>query len=398
VWARSDLARLVAAAAAAGWLGTVAAQAPATGTAPPEGAAEKSFLTLAPIESKRAAKAAFFDTTQAGKRFVAVGERGVIVYSDDGGKTWTQAKVPVSVTLTGVSFATADLGWAVGHEGVVLGTTDGGRAWTKLADGTALLPQLIEFARARADAAAKALDQAKPADKAKAQEDFDAADEVLGDAEAGLKFGPSRPLLDVLFTSPTNGFAVGAYGLAFRTTDGGKSWKLIADRIGNTRLSHYNAIAATPSGKLFLAGEAGTVFRSDDSGETWRRLTTPYKGSFYGLVGVAAPAGEVVVLYGFRGKVFRSADAGETWEEIATPVKSSLYGATVLEDGTIVLAGAAGALVASRDAGKNFSAVSGAAARGLNVGIVDSGSGQVLVAGAGGMRTVAVAERAGGKP
>ena len=38
--------------------------------------------------------------TQAGQRLVAVGERGLVLLSDDAGKHWRQAQVPVSVTLT----------------------------------------------------------------------------------------------------------------------------------------------------------------------------------------------------------------------------------------------------------------------------------------------------------
>jgi len=59
-------------------------------------------------------------------RLVAVGEHGVAIYSDDNGTSWTQASVPVNVTLTCVSFATAKIGWAAGHYGVVLNTQDGG--------------------------------------------------------------------------------------------------------------------------------------------------------------------------------------------------------------------------------------------------------------------------------
>lgn len=43
----------------------------------------------------------FMDIADTGERLVAVGERGHIVYTDN--KTtrrWTQARVPVSVTLT----------------------------------------------------------------------------------------------------------------------------------------------------------------------------------------------------------------------------------------------------------------------------------------------------------
>jgi photosystem II stability/assembly factor-like uncharacterized protein len=57
---------------------------------------------------------------RAGKRLVAVGERGIVVLSDDDGATWRQASVPVSVTLAAVQFPTPTQGWVVGHYGVVL--------------------------------------------------------------------------------------------------------------------------------------------------------------------------------------------------------------------------------------------------------------------------------------
>src|SRR3546814_9158629 len=40
---------------------------------------------------------------RAGKRLVAVGERGHILYSDDQANTWQQASVPVRSALTAVS-------------------------------------------------------------------------------------------------------------------------------------------------------------------------------------------------------------------------------------------------------------------------------------------------------
>ena len=63
---------------------------------------------------------------RAGNRLVAVGQRGHVVLSDDGGQRWTQATVPVSSDLTAVRFVDAQVGYATGHDGVVLGTRDGG--------------------------------------------------------------------------------------------------------------------------------------------------------------------------------------------------------------------------------------------------------------------------------
>ncbi len=44
---------------------------------------------------------------RAGERVIAVGQRGHILFSDDGGKHWQQAAVPVSADLTAVNFASA---------------------------------------------------------------------------------------------------------------------------------------------------------------------------------------------------------------------------------------------------------------------------------------------------
>ena len=53
---------------------------------------------------------------------------GHIAYSDDQGRSWVQAAVPVSVDLTSVSFVTPRLGWVTGHDGVVLRSDDAGLA------------------------------------------------------------------------------------------------------------------------------------------------------------------------------------------------------------------------------------------------------------------------------
>ncbi len=54
-------------------------------------------------------------STKAGNRLVAVGERGIVLLSDDAGLNWKQVDVPVSVTLTGVQFVSPMKGWAIGH-------------------------------------------------------------------------------------------------------------------------------------------------------------------------------------------------------------------------------------------------------------------------------------------
>src|SRR5512142_193863 len=62
---------------------------------------------LLDVPAKKTPHAAYkmlLGVATAGKRLVAVGDRGIVTYSDDQGQTWLQADVPVSVMLTAVYF------------------------------------------------------------------------------------------------------------------------------------------------------------------------------------------------------------------------------------------------------------------------------------------------------
>ena len=95
----------------------------------------------APLESvpaapsSYAAQATVLGATWANGRLVAVGDHGIVLLSDDRGRSFRQApSVPLSSPLTGVSFVDAKHGWAVGHWGAILVSSDGGEmrryAWT----------------------------------------------------------------------------------------------------------------------------------------------------------------------------------------------------------------------------------------------------------------------------
>ena len=236
------------------------------------------------------------DATQAGQRFITVGERGHILLSDDAGSTWQQAQSPTQATLTSVYFHDAQIGWAVGHDSVILKTTNGGKVWRQV---------------------------------------YSAPEQ-------------QKPLLKVWFSNARNGYAIGAYGLYLHTQDGGVAWQ--PQKVMDADL-HLNALAALSEGQLLIAGEAGLLLRSLDHGQTWQRLASPYKGSFFGLL---ATADNGVLAYGLRGNVFRSTDAGETWEAIPTGSQATLMAGTVLADSRILLAGQNGTALVSHNRGKTF--------------------------------------------
>lgn len=253
--------------------------------------------------SRRADAAFLLDIARAGKRLVAVGERGTVLLSDDDGRSWRQARqVPVAVSLTRVTFLSADSGWAVGHAGVVLASDDGGETWSRRLDGR--------------NAATAAL---KSAQEALARAPNPANRHALQEAERLVADGPDKPFLDLHFTTPRRGYVVGAYGIIFRTEDGGRTWQPWMSHLDNPKGYHLNAIAAVEE-VLYIAGEHGLVLRSTDGGEHFSTLALPYEGSFF----TVAPDGRKVVVGGLRGNAFVSEDQGKSWKRLDVAVPVSL--------------------------------------------------------------------------
>ena len=278
-----------------------------------------------------------------GPRLLAAGERGIVIYSDDKGAHWTQANVPVSVTLTGLSFPDQKNGWVVGHDGALLATTDGGLNWQKRLDGNAI-NTMMEADAKRAQDAMHANPKATPAQ-------IEQVGNALQDLLAAAKFGPSRPLLAVWFKTARLGWAVGAYGQALRTRDAGTTWESISARMPNPEGLHFNAIAHGADGALLVAGEGGRVYRSFDDGDSWKVLVTGYKGQLYG---VTEPEAGALLAFGFGGHAMRSADAGAHWQELPLLGKKALVQAVAASNGALLLVSRDGSQYRSDDKGRSF--------------------------------------------
>lgn len=295
------------------------------------------------------------DVAAAGKRLVAVGERGHIIYSDDQGSSWAQASVPVAVTLTAIHFPTETQGWVVGHGGIILHSSDAGMTWTKQFDGNLANQQVIDQAEERIVKLESALESAPEEQQGDIEFQLEEAQFGLEDAQFDAETGPSKPLLDVWFANELKGFAVGAYGFFFETEDGGKNWFNVSNRIDNQDRFHLNAISEVVGGSLFIVGEAGNIFRSNDTGSTWERVDSPYEGSFFGVSGTGN-VNEVLV-FGLRGNLYRSIDLGAGWTRINTGNEATLIAAEQGEDGIVAVVGNSGIVLVSGNAGESFQAV-----------------------------------------
>ncbi len=312
----------------------------------------------------RASHALLLDIVQTASGLFAVGERGQALTSSDG-KSWTQLKIPTRSALTAITAADGQL-WAGGHDGVIIHSADGGQTW-----------KLQRVAPWSAD------DQ---------------------DPTRGV------PVLDILFTDATHGFAIGAYSLMLVTDDAGVTWtprKISAgsaaapaaegeqpkgddwtfskDQLALADESdpHLNAIARTGSGAMVIVGERGAFFRSTDAGATWSKGRFPYQGSMFGVLSWDGD-GDHILAYGLRGNVFESNDLGTTWRKVATGGNISLLGGQALPNGGAMLVGANGLVLSRKDGNSPFVASTFTNSAGdipVLAGVQSAGSGSFVLIG-----------------
>ncbi|HUL46030.1 MAG TPA: hypothetical protein VLV25_02915 [Steroidobacteraceae bacterium] len=337
---RGSRLALAAALAVVAW----AAPAQPPGPQPPPRSAEHARL---------AAHTLLIALAAAGERLVAVGDRGVIVLSDDRGLSWTQAaSVPVQALLTGVCFFDARHGLAVGHDEAILVTADAGENW-----------RLVHYA-----------------------------------PEA------QRPLLDVWCGAGGKAIAIGAYSTYLTSADGGGSWSeqhfapspaprpagappaasassAIEESGGGY---HLNRIVSASAARLYIAGEAGHLYRSADGGDHWQELVSPYAGSLFDLLPLA---GDALLVCGLRGNLYRSEDAGASWRRLPTGTLALLDGAAALPGGALAVVGLSGVVLVSRDGGRSFSLEQQSDRSGLSAALA-VGRDELAVAGEDGVRRV----------
>ena len=197
----------------------------------------------------------------------AVGEYGTVLRTQDGGTTWNQMRnVPTPTWLRGVHFVNEQLGWAVGTYETVLKTEDGGKNWTHQETPT---PRRLH--------------------------------------------GLPMEYHSVHFATDTEGWIVGKHGNILHTSDGGRTWANESTDLPEPALDLVNVsdLATTPGGHTWAVSPVGVLKRSaGQDGATWRVVKT---GSPAWLRGVSFVDDNNGWLVGDRNTVIRTTDGGRTW-------------------------------------------------------------------------------------
>jgi photosystem II stability/assembly factor-like uncharacterized protein len=298
----------------------------------------------------------------------AVGDRGTIWHTDDGGRRWLLQEPGVGAPLRSVCFLTEQIGWAAGgfshpythtSSGVLLWTRDGGRHWHR--EPKLLLPALaqVRFFNERQGWAVGCASAMFPAGIFVTQDggqswmptcgtgtngwlagDFlDQRTGVVagrGGLAAAMQYGelkPSQPgfglrgLNRVKLVPPSYGWLIGDGGLVMMTADQGHTWGPPPGEPGRAAAplspgegrekgnmaSHFDFAALAVRGpKCWIAGSPGSrVFHTPDAGHTWITFSTGTTLPIRAMSFADDAHGWAV---GDLGTILATADGGRTWQ------------------------------------------------------------------------------------
>lgn len=302
----------------------------------------------------------------------AVGDRGVIWHTRDGGRHWQLQTSPVACRLESVYFLDDRLGWIAGggtqpythrSSGVLLRTRDGGQRWEEVP--RLLLPALsrIRFFDARRGWAAGSPSDLYPAG-------------VLTTTDGGLSWcslavAAATRWQSADFFDTATGVVAGAGGVVGRVGLEGLA-PILPPRAELRAVHCVRCVPSEPvsagSGQLesvsapsrlqvaWAVGDGGLAMLTLDGGRSWRRPAGPLPEAI-GQFDCRALAlhNEACWIAGSPGSyVFHTPDGGRTWGCFSTGQSLPIRALTFLDHDRGWAVGALGTILATRDGGRSW--------------------------------------------
>ncbi|MDA7950498.1 MAG: YCF48-related protein, partial [Pirellulaceae bacterium] len=284
----------------------------------------------------------------------AVGERGTIRTTENGGQTWTWQKSPVGCSLHSIFFINETTGWIVGgtidpytHQsaGILFTTTNGGRTWTQQATSLPNLTKVKFFNTKQGFVIGESSpyfpssglyltnDGGKswqPLSAPKAKEWVAADFSTLQNGAMGSPKGtvhalangrqinaqtPERSpqkIVDIQLETDGNGWMLGEDCQLLFTTDHGQSWQTRQTTFPPLFQKNFRATTFFSQGNhLWIAGNPGSlILYSADYGLTWEPVSTDTTAPLTDLFFIDENRGWAV---GNLGTILATRDGGKTW-------------------------------------------------------------------------------------
>ena len=275
--------------------------------------------------------------------------------------TWTVQRSGSFAWLHAVFFLDENRGWAVGGKGALLSTTDGGKVWRALPRPVEDSLQDVYFSDEQNGwlVCERSIYDLKTNDEPRTF--------LMHTIDGGASWKKvnvigkdvDARLVRALFTDEGRGWAFGEAGVLYTTRDGGANWE--RQHVPTRHLLLGGSFLNAEQG--WLVGAGATLLQTSDGGETW------HTGTLVGLAPVSGNSTEAPRVrftatsfvnkkmgwaVGAEGRVFATRDGGRTWAAQASNVAADLLDVKFLDEYEGWAVGTQGTLLHTTDGGAHW--------------------------------------------
>ncbi|MGQ0829849.1 MAG: YCF48-related protein, partial [Bacteroidota bacterium] len=206
----------------------------------------------------------------------AVGSRGIVLKTTDGGNSWDMISltgINVVTTINDLYFTSLSNGVIIGDDGVILKTVDGGLTFTSIAPGivSGIRLNSITYDGSNLFIGGTNNNGHGKLFKGVVTNPTTSAFAVSWSALTSIR---STDLVKVqMLGTSNNGFAIGVDGTLLRTSDGGVNWlTLITGLSGNFKKIHFKNINEGVAILETVAGQ-GQIYKTNNGGFSWELVS-----------------------------------------------------------------------------------------------------------------------------
>ena len=257
------------------------------------------------------------------------GFNGLILKTEDGGKTWQKSTYDSRVNFFDVLFLNNEKGFITGDNGTIIHTSDGGKNWGVL--NTYIKESIFDICF---------LNDKKTGFMAGSH------GTILKTLNGGDSwypvYTPTRELLySISFRDDRNGYAVGWDGTMLRTTNAGRSWKLMEKLTNN----YLRDITFIDDNNGFISGGGGIVLRTTNGGSDWNEVPSNTISGLYSIHFLDSKDG---LILGSRGEILVTNDSGANWKLTQSGNYATLTDAAITNPNRIFVIGFNGTMLTNQ--------------------------------------------------